>query len=115
MPVRPIAQLLPPGSTKAFVLSIAEGENSAAAARHVLLVCDPPYGTHPTPVAACEALAQVGGDIARLRPLPNLVCAMAYDPITVTATGIWDGRSIRYEQTFGNACSLRGTTGLIFS
>ncbi|MER5323853.1 SSI family serine proteinase inhibitor [Streptosporangium roseum] len=96
------------------MLSIAQGESMTAGARHILLVCDPPYGTHSSPVAACASLTRVGGDLARLRPLPNLMCTMSYEPVTVAADGVWNGRTIHYRRTFGNSCSLAGTTGPIF-
>ncbi|WP_433244658.1 subtilase-type protease inhibitor [Streptosporangium sp. CA-135522] len=114
VPIRPIAQK-PPRGVKAFVLSIAQGEDPTPATRAVVLVCDPPHGTHPAVGEACEALAGVGGDPGRLRPPPDQACTMQYDPVTVTATGLWNGRFIRYERTFGNACSLHGTTGAVFS
>jgi hypothetical protein len=40
---------------------------------------------------------------------------MQYDPVTVTATGRWEGRAVRYQHTFGNACLLHVDTGPVFS
>ncbi|MEV0419471.1 SSI family serine proteinase inhibitor [Streptosporangium canum] len=114
VPVRPIARR-PAVGAKTFTLSIARGERPSPVAGRALLVCDPPQGTHPVAGEACEALNRVGGDPARLRPPPDLMCTMQYDPVTVTATGTWNNRYIRYERTFGNPCSLRGTTGPVFS
>ncbi|MEU4833831.1 SSI family serine proteinase inhibitor [Streptosporangium sp. NPDC023615] len=104
----------PSRSAKALVLSVAQGEKPMPATGHALLLCDRPGSTHPDAVGACEALAEVRGDPARIRPLSGVACTMQYDPVTVTAMGIWNGRFIRFEQTFGSACSLRAATGSVF-
>ncbi|MEU0518489.1 SSI family serine proteinase inhibitor [Streptosporangium sp. NPDC006007] len=109
------AQVKPSGRLKALVLSFAYGERPVPVARHALLSCDPPRGTHPDPYGACEALIPVRGNPAELTPLPDVICTMQYDPVTVTATGVWDGRFIRFQQTYGNACSLYAATGVVFS
>ncbi|MFF5212446.1 SSI family serine proteinase inhibitor [Streptosporangium sp. NPDC000396] len=111
------AALKPPAQRdmKVLVLSLAAGENAVPAERYALLGCEPTRGTHPGAPDACRALLSVNGDPAALRPPPGLACTMQYDPITVTATGVWQGRLIRYERTFGNACSLRGATGPVFT
>ncbi|MEV7009790.1 SSI family serine proteinase inhibitor [Streptosporangium sp. NPDC051022] len=113
-PVRPIG-VKPPGRVRALVLTFAYGERVAPVVRHALLMCDPPRGTHPAAVEACEALIPVHGDPGALTPLPGVVCTTQYDPVTVTATGTWDGRFIRFEHTYGNACTLYAETGSVFS
>ncbi|GAA3116272.1 SSI family serine proteinase inhibitor [Streptosporangium carneum] len=114
IPIRPIG-VKPPFRVRALVLTFAYGESPVPVARHALLECDPPRGTHPDPVAACEALILAHGDPARLEPLPGVRCTEQYDPVTVTATGTWDGRFIRFEQTYGNGCQLYVATGPVFS
>lgn len=114
IPIRPIG-VKPPFRVRALVLTFAYGEDATPVARHSLLMCDPPRGTHPDPFAACEALIPVGGDPAALTPLPGVICPTHYDPVTVTATGSWDGRFIHFERTYGNACSLYAETGPVFS
>ncbi|GAA3004196.1 SSI family serine proteinase inhibitor [Streptosporangium longisporum] len=105
----------PSRSAKALVLSVAQGEKPLPAAGHALLLCDRPGSTHPDAVGACEALSEVRGDPSRLKPLSGVACTMQYDPVTVSAMGIWNGRFVRFEQTFGSSCSLRAATGTVFS
>jgi len=99
-----------------LVLSLARGEKPLPAAAHALLLCDRPFGgTHPEAVRACELLANVLGDPGKLKPRPGVACTLEYDPVTVTATGIWNGRFIRFEHIYGNLCSMRAVTGPLFA
>ncbi|MEU6737977.1 SSI family serine proteinase inhibitor [Streptosporangium sandarakinum] len=114
-PRRP-APLLSPENMRVLVLTATPGEQfSAAASRSALLVCDPPRGSHPQGAQACGQLSVVNGEFTALRPLPGVACTMQYDPVTVTASGIWDGRTVRYQHTFGNSCVMRSTTGSVFA
>jgi len=82
--------------------------------RTIRLGCAPLYGMHPEGTQACSLLLRAQGDPARIR-LPWRACPQYYDPIVVSATGTWNGRSIRYQRTFSNQCELRTATGPIFS
>ncbi|GAB2448888.1 hypothetical protein GCM10027187_15210 [Streptosporangium sandarakinum] len=114
-PRRP-APLLSPENMRVLVLTATPGEQfSAAASRSALLVCDPTRGSHPQGAQACGQLSVVNGEFTALRPLPGVACTMQYDPVTVTASGIWDGRTVRYQHTFGNSCVMRSTTGSVFA
>ncbi|MFC7647984.1 SSI family serine proteinase inhibitor [Streptosporangium lutulentum] len=97
------------------MLSIAKGDESAPVARYALLQCDPPRGTHSDPEWACEVLEEVGGHPADLKPRREVACTLQYDPVTVSATGIWNGRFIRFERTYGNTCMLLAETGPVFA
>ena len=44
-----------------------------------------------------------------------LVPPMEYDPVTVTATGLWRGTPVRYRHTFSNTCVLHTETGPVFA
>ncbi|MFF3445174.1 SSI family serine proteinase inhibitor [Streptosporangium sp. NPDC002721] len=114
-PVEPFPDARPPRSAKALVLSLAKGDKPLPVAGHALLLCDRPGGTHPDAVRACEALAEVRGDPARLRPRTGVACTLQYDPVTVTASGIWNSRFIRFERTYGSPCALRAATGGVFA
>ncbi|GAA3409546.1 hypothetical protein GCM10018952_10660 [Streptosporangium vulgare] len=114
-PVEPVPRARPPRNAKALVLSLARGEKPLPVAGHALLLCDRPGGTHPDAVRACEALAEVRGDPARLRPRTGVACTLQYDPVTVTASGIWNSRFIRFERTYGSPCALRAATGGVFA
>ncbi|MEU1876266.1 SSI family serine proteinase inhibitor [Streptosporangium sp. NPDC020072] len=113
-PVRPGGDR-PPNRVRTFLLTFARGESPTPVLRHVLLMCDPPRGTHSDPVAACGALVAAKGDPGALTPLSGVVCTTRYDPVTVTATGTWDGRFVRFVKTYGNDCSLYAATGAVFS
>ncbi|GGZ84383.1 subtilase-type protease inhibitor [Streptomyces echinoruber] len=92
----------------ALVLTVGHGEQAATATpeRAVTLSCAPtPSGTHPDPALACAELRGADGDPAALRPRDDVLCTRQYDPVVVTVAGVWQGRRVSYEQTFGNTCA----------
>ncbi|MFJ4846930.1 subtilase-type protease inhibitor [Streptomyces sp. NPDC088733] len=112
------AEARPAGATSlyapsAVVLSVGKGEDPATATmqRTVVLRCSPsPYGDHPDPVSACAELRSVQGDFAALTAGPSGVsCTRIWDPVVVTADGVWEGRRVTFSRAFGNACMLRGS------
>jgi subtilisin inhibitor-like len=86
----------------------------AGFATAVKLTCDPAGGGHPTPAAACAALAEVDADPARIKPAKN-ACILIYQPITAQMTGVWHGRTVNWSQKFGNSCEMRRATGVLFT
>ncbi|MEV2272973.1 SSI family serine proteinase inhibitor [Nonomuraea africana] len=85
--------------------------------RYVVLVCDTGQvhrSTHPKAQEACDALEAVGGTPSRLRPDGTVTCTMESDPVTATATGVWDRRLALYLRSFGNRCALRAATGPVY-
>ncbi|WP_433415941.1 SSI family serine proteinase inhibitor [Microtetraspora malaysiensis] len=101
--------------TKALVVTVAKGQAGTPPQRYALLNCSFTRGTHPAPSRVCPTLERVGGDPAKLQPDPAVACPMIFDPVTVTAYGIWNDAYIRFERTYGNSCQLRATTGAIFA
>lgn len=101
-------------SPSALLLSVSSGEGVRPAARRVLLRCHPTGGDHPKASAACTRLASRDGDLAALNADPGRACVLLYAPVTVTASGSWHGRLVRYQETFGNTCALRAKTGTVF-
>ncbi|GAA3340445.1 hypothetical protein GCM10020358_28100 [Amorphoplanes nipponensis] len=87
-------------------------EAEAGYAAAVTLRCHPAGGAHPRKVKACRLLARVGGDPARLRPVPRM-CTLEYAPITARITGRWHGRPLDWSRTFGNRCDMDRTTGVL--
>ncbi|GLF95941.1 SSI family serine proteinase inhibitor [Streptomyces yaizuensis] len=81
--------------------------------RSVTLLCDPPGGTHPEPVAACDALALAGGDPNALAGEPG-ICPLDYNPVTASAYGDFRGRVVSWRKTFTNACVLHRETTPVF-
>ncbi|MFI1538085.1 subtilase-type protease inhibitor [Streptomyces anandii] len=96
----------------ALILSVGHGEDAAGTVpeRAVTLNCAPTAsGTHPDAGKACGELARVGGDFARLATLADEEggarhCTKEYQPVVVTAQGVWRGKRVDYAHTFGNAC-----------
>ncbi|MFJ2027417.1 subtilase-type protease inhibitor [Streptomyces sp. NPDC087897] len=98
----------------ALVLGVARGEDplTATVERAVTLSCAPTAeGTHPDPVAACKELAEVRGEFSELTAGPsNRTCTRQWDPVVVTAHGVWQGEPVQFSTTYGNACEMAGGT-----
>ncbi|MEV7723303.1 subtilase-type protease inhibitor [Streptomyces sp. NPDC101733] len=98
----------------AMVFTITQGDqvSTGTVLRASVLSCAPTaQGTHPSPEAACAALATTGGEFNRLlaAPDPDRACPMHYDPVTVTADGTWRGSRVAWKHTFSNACAMSAT------
>ncbi|KOU42309.1 subtilase-type protease inhibitor [Streptomyces sp. NPDC060334] len=102
----------------ALVVSVTAGADAdrGTVLRAVTLVCAPrPSGTHPDPVAACAELRANGRALDALaEPRADAACTREWNPMTVTADGVWEGRRLSYTYTFGNPCGLRNSTGVLF-
>ncbi|MGD9485925.1 subtilase-type protease inhibitor [Streptomyces sp. TRM70308] len=97
----------------ALALTVAEGESAATTTpeRAVTLSCAPGTGgTHPNAAAACQELIAADGDFENLPGSGERLCPLHYDPVVVTAEGVWNGKRVSYERTFGNACA-KGSEG----
>ncbi|MFH0244656.1 subtilase-type protease inhibitor [Streptomyces sp. HK10] len=108
-----------PSGPSVLVLTVAEGEDPATAPerRSAVLTCPPgPGGTHPAPGRACAALRSVDGEVGALVEAgTDRICPMIWDPVTITAKGVWEGSEVSYERTFANSCVMEGATGPVFS
>lgn len=96
----------------AVVLTVAQGGEDGTVVRAATLSCAPSVqGTHPDPKAACAALAATAGTLDTLLASPNTdrACPMHYDPVTVTADGVWQGKRISWKHSFSNACVMATT------
>ncbi|MGW9369078.1 subtilase-type protease inhibitor [Streptomyces xanthophaeus] len=102
----------------ALVLAVTAGDDAEAGTvlRAVTLICAPtPGGTHPDPVAACTELRASADRLDVLtEPAPDVACTREWNPMTVTADGVWEGRRLSYAHTFGNPCGLRSSSGILF-
>ncbi|GAB3969720.1 subtilase-type protease inhibitor [Streptomyces sparsus] len=105
-------------SPSALTLTVAHGESAAATSPHraVTLSCSPSAtGSHPAPDRACDQLQAVDGDFDSLPGEKDRFCTMEYNPVVVTAQGVWQGERVSYEQTFANDC-IRKVDGMaVFS
>lgn len=91
----------------ALVLTTGHGTDAATATpeRAVTLNCAPSAsGTHPAAAQACAELRGAGGDFDALAPSADVWCTKLYDPVVVTVEGVWQGKRVSYEHTFGNPC-----------
>ncbi|QQZ57792.1 subtilase-type protease inhibitor [Streptomyces microflavus] len=97
----------------ALVLTVAQGEDplTATVQRAVTLTCAPSAeGTHPAPEAACKELESVGGRFTQLaRTSPDRMCTRQWNPVVITAHGVWHGKRVTFSTTYGNACELAGS------
>ncbi|WP_424536088.1 SSI family serine proteinase inhibitor [Sphaerisporangium viridialbum] len=103
------------GISRALLLTIAKGESATPSDRVVLLQCGSPGGTHPRATEACRLLDPVKGDLGDLKTSSDARCARRYEPMTVSASGMWDGHHLYFERTFGNSCELHAYTGAVFN
>lgn len=105
----------------ALVLTVGKGADAATSTvkRAVTLSCTPtptPTGTHPDPAGACTELRTVKGNFDKVTRAPSdRICTKEWNPIVVTAEGVWEGRRVSYEHTFPNPCEMRDGKGKIFA
>ncbi|GGS01336.1 subtilase-type protease inhibitor [Streptomyces aureoverticillatus] len=102
-----------------LVLTIGYGDNAADASiqRAVTLGCSSTgVGSHPDAPGACDQLRAVGGKFDKVTKAPsNRACTKEWNPIVVTAQGVWEGRRVNYEHTFANPCALTVGQGQVFN
>lgn len=72
-------------------------------------------GTVTNPVAACQELYAVNGDVARLNVHPTWLTSHLMAPIATTATGHWGATSINFSESFSNGSVLEKYTGDVFT
>lgn len=83
-------------------------------ALHIVgLLCDPPGGSHPDPIAACRELAGAGGDFDELGD-EDAMCTMEYRPVLAVARGTWADEPVRWHERFANPCLMYRATGAVF-
>jgi hypothetical protein len=78
------------------------------------LTCSPDGGSHPRAATVCAELEPVSGHISAL-PEQQGACMELYRPATLTATGRWKGRQVKYRRTFPNRCNARLRTADVFN
>jgi hypothetical protein len=110
---RPIAAVRP-AAMSMLALTVAQGEAATPVQRRALLTCNPAAGTVQQPRAACAAINAAKGDLSKL-PAGDGMCMMLWDPVTVSASGHWKGKPVKYVHTYSNACVLKQETGAVFA
>ena len=71
-------------------------------------------GTVTDPTAACLELADVDGDLDALDVHPTWLTSALYAPVSVTATGSWNGAAVDWSASYGNGSVLAKFTGDVF-
>ncbi|MEV4377525.1 SSI family serine proteinase inhibitor [Streptosporangium sp. NPDC049644] len=101
-------------SARALVLTLTQGATTLPSTRTVVLQCSPiGGGTHPRTREACAALEPASGDVRKFKPATGLICPLIYEPVTVSAVGVWKSRFTMSSQTFGNSCQMRNALGVV--
>ncbi|MEU5401142.1 subtilase-type protease inhibitor [Streptomyces sp. NPDC005963] len=100
----------------ALVLTIGKGAANGVTStveRAVTLDCGPSAGgSHPASTAACGELERVDGEFTALpSALPYTTCTRQFEPVTVTADGVWRGRHLTWSGTFNNGCEMVASLG----
>ncbi|MFD4630881.1 subtilase-type protease inhibitor [Streptomyces sp. NPDC058284] len=99
----------------ALVFTVGQGEDagSATVERAVTLTCAPrPGGSHPAAAAACAELNQVNGQFTALvGSSSDAICTKEWQPVTVTAAGVWNGKHVAWSKTFANRCEMKAGLG----
>jgi len=107
------AQVAPGEPEGAYVLMIIPGDT--ASTRSHTLLCGPDGGTHAAPTSACDQLRDAEGRLGSI-PADAGPCTKVYDPVRVSAHGIWRGHSRHFTKVYGNQCeAVRATGGSLFS
>ncbi|WP_267897178.1 SSI family serine proteinase inhibitor [Streptomyces albireticuli] len=108
------SSLYPP-SDLVFTLALGEGADlNVPVMRAATLTCLPKItGSHPFAENACRLLEKAEGSFVDLIG-EKRDCTKEYIPVTVTADGVWQGRRVKYEESFGNRCVLLRERGLVF-
>ncbi|GGJ77342.1 hypothetical protein GCM10011583_05890 [Streptomyces camponoticapitis] len=103
----------------ALVLTVTDGADhkTGTVRRAVTLSCGPtPSGSHPDAAAACSELKRNGAKFDAITTSgTNRVCTKEWEPVTVTADGVWEGQRVDYVHTFSNSCALNGGRGAVFT
>ncbi|MGP8302807.1 subtilase-type protease inhibitor [Streptomyces inhibens] len=101
-----------------LVLTVGQGTSreTATVQRAVTLSCTPvATGSHPAPRAACAQLRSVAGDFGAVtEAAPERLCTKEWDPVVVTADGVWQGKRVSYTYTFANSCAMTDGSGSVF-
>ncbi|GAA1038508.1 hypothetical protein GCM10009557_54690 [Virgisporangium ochraceum] len=84
-----------------------------AAARSATLTCAPVGGSHTAAAEACAVLSAAKGNPADITPA-DVMCTMEYAPVKVKVVGKWNGKTVRYTETFSNGCRTSAEGGALF-
>ncbi|GAA0491398.1 SSI family serine proteinase inhibitor [Streptomyces stramineus] len=101
------------GETERGRLFLSVSGSHSTWIRGVQLHCPHTGGHHPHAAAACSQLGRAHGEPGAVAGDRHL-CTREYDPVTATAEGEWNGRTLLWRKTYPNACALDSETGPLF-
>lgn len=108
----PLSAAKPAPQSGSFELTVTDA--MAETLSQVTLTCPPDGGSHPRAAEACDQLNAHSGDISGI-VAQNGMCTMEYEPVTVRATGSWQGHEESYSARFSNRCvAVKETGGVVF-
>jgi hypothetical protein len=84
-----------------------------AAPRVATLTCTPVGGTHSAAAEACAVLSAANGNPAQITPA-DVMCTMEYAPVKVKVLGRWNGKTVRFSETFSNNCRTSAEGGALY-
>ncbi|MFD3535874.1 SSI family serine proteinase inhibitor [Streptomyces sp. NPDC058664] len=117
------AASLAPGATAAptpaqdtrLQLTAERTENGQPSIGFAWLDCPASYRpAHPYRTEACAALDDANGNFDALRGDPAGTCINEYSPVTLTARGIYKGRTVDWTRTYSSSCEAAVKTGPVF-
>ncbi len=88
-------------------------KSADAAPRVATLTCAPVGGSHASAAEACALLSAAGGNPANITPA-DVMCTMEYAPVKVKVLGRWNGKTVKYSETFSNNCRTSAEGGALF-
>jgi hypothetical protein len=82
-------------------------------AKTATLTCKPIGGTHTAAKEACAVLSAARGNPAAIIPA-DIMCTMEYSPVKVKVAGKWNGKAVKFKETFSNNCRTQAEGGALF-
>ncbi|MFD0430909.1 SSI family serine proteinase inhibitor [Streptomyces zhihengii] len=101
----------------ALVLTVTAGDDalSGTVLRAVTLGCAPRRAAPTRPPRRLRRTPRRAGRFdAGTTTAPGVSCTRQWDPVTVTADGVFDGKRVSYTHVFGNTCLQGASTGVVF-
>ncbi|WP_371634719.1 subtilase-type protease inhibitor [Streptomyces zaomyceticus] len=104
-----------PAGDAHILLAAARTQGESEKVDIVWLDCPGQTGAgHPYKEDACKALDAADGDFDTLRGEPQGICTTEYAPVTLTARGAYEGRTVDWTKTYPNNCEAVRDTGAVF-
>ena len=104
-----------PAALQLTITPLSSGPGVPGVLMSVTLTCGPAGGTHPYPEQACADIAAANGSIAAVPPRAGLGCLALWQPVEISASGIWGGKVVAFKETQANVGCARISHGYVFN